>query len=283
MKRCPGCTQSLALDSFHKSRRSADGLQRLCKNCGNEARRNRQARARGKVRSHLAATDGRTCCRCGLSKPWTDFYRASSSSDGHQSYCKVCAEDATRRSREKHAEAVALRWAEKLATPVAQDGTKTCTKCHVTKPLLSFYAHRGTKDGRATYCSECQRAASRQWTKDNAERVRARNAAARAAAAPGKGKRDHRQWWLKLYGLTPADYAALLAAQDGVCAICLKPERVIDARTGEPRRLSVDHDHATGKVRGLLCARCNRTLGQMDEDMDSLIRAAGYLRRAAIA
>lgn len=52
--------------------------------------------------------------------------------------------------------------------------------------------------------------------------------------------------------LSPDEYEALLEAQGGVCAICGNPPA--------KRRLSVDHDHATGKVRGLLCFRCNRAL-----------------------
>ena len=53
-------------------------------------------------------------------------------------------------------------------------------------------------------------------------------------------------------GVTSADYDRMLAAQGGVCAICGSPPKT--------RRLHVDHDHATGKVRGLLCHRCNRAL-----------------------
>lgn len=53
-------------------------------------------------------------------------------------------------------------------------------------------------------------------------------------------------------GVTDDDYARMLAAQDGHCALC--------PATPKTRRFSVDHDHATGRVRGLLCHRCNRAL-----------------------
>ena len=53
-------------------------------------------------------------------------------------------------------------------------------------------------------------------------------------------------------GVTPAEYARMLAAQNGHCALC--------PNTPKTRRLSVDHDHRTGAVRGLLCYRCNRAL-----------------------
>jgi Recombination endonuclease VII len=53
----------------------------------------------------------------------------------------------------------------------------------------------------------------------------------------------------------------MLAAQGGVCAICRKPEMIVDERTpGGIRRLAIDHDHVTGRIRGLLCNRCNKCL-----------------------
>ena len=61
------------------------------------------------------------------------------------------------------------------------------------------------------------------------------------------------------FGLTPLDYARMLATQGGLCAICRKPE--VRMRDGLPMRLAVDHDHESGRVRGLLCARCNLLLG----------------------
>lgn len=157
---------------------------------------------------------------------------------------------------------------------------KECRKCGETKPMLAFYAHRSTKDRRANYCMDCQRAATREWNAQHAEQVRARNKA--YAESNGKtASRGHRKYWLKMYGLTPETYDALLEQQGGVCAICQMPERYIDARTGNPRRLAVDHDHQTNKVRGLLCGRCNRSIGQFADDHERLARASDYLRRAA--
>lgn len=68
----------------------------------------------------------------------------------------------------------------------------------------------------------------------------------------------------------------MLHAQGGACALC----RQLETQTtrGTVRRLSVDHDHATGRVRGLLCSRCNLTLGRHDDDLAWFTRAAEYLR-----
>lgn len=180
-------------------------------------------------------------------------------------------------SEERNAEAIALRYAERLARTPPANAVKQCRKCGETKPMLSFYAHRSTRDGRANYCMECQKAASRAWTKANAEHVRKRN----AAADKTQKRRLHRRWWLRLYNLTEEQYDQMLAAQGGVCAICKNPETALDSRTGEPRRLAVDHCHTSGRVRGLLCMTCNRMLGASKDDPAVLKAAAAYLAEVA--
>ncbi len=84
----------------------------------------------------------------------------------------------------------------------------------------------------------------------------------------------------KKYGITLEDYEAMLAAQDGVCAICQQPETV-NGRTGEVRLLSVDHDHETEEVRGLLCHMCNSLLALAQEDAEILKAARDYVMRVA--
>ena len=71
----------------------------------------------------------------------------------------------------------------------------------------------------------------------------------------------------RLYGLTHEQYDELLAKQEYACATC---------RQKKP--LDVDHDHQTGKVRGLLCRRCNIAIGQFEDDPDLIDRIASYLR-----
>jgi hypothetical protein len=83
---------------------------------------------------------------------------------------------------------------------------------------------------------------------------------------------------LKAYRMTQDDFDALLLAQDGCCAICGKPETAM--RLGVPKALCVDHDHKTGRVRGLLCAHCNHAIGKLGEDPALIRRAADYVERA---
>jgi hypothetical protein len=72
----------------------------------------------------------------------------------------------------------------------------------------------------------------------------------------------------RLYGISTAEYDALLAKQGGVCAICRKRSK---------GRLCVDHCHVTGTVRGLLCSACNIALGSLKDDLASLVAALAYL------
>ena len=68
--------------------------------------------------------------------------------------------------------------------------------------------------------------------------------------------------WLKKYGLTPEEYERMLVEQGHACAICKRPERqATTKKRGVKFRLSIDHDHKTGKVRALLCHWCNIVIG----------------------
>lgn len=77
----------------------------------------------------------------------------------------------------------------------------------------------------------------------------------------------------KKYGISENDYQNLLVKQNGVCAICQRHQR--------KQRLSIDHSHKTGRVRGLLCTRCNRNIGRFFDSYEMLQRAADYLKQSA--
>jgi len=101
---------------------------------------------------------------------------------------------------------------------------------------------------------------------------RARNLSkVRAAARVSNAKNAYRVAKSKLaeYGLTIDEFAAMVVAQEGKCAIC----------STTPKRLRVDHHHASGQVRNLLCHGCNAGLGAFKESPEALELAAAYLRR----
>ncbi len=86
------------------------------------------------------------------------------------------------------------------------------------------------------------------------------------------GKRKAREFNLrKKYSMTLEDYDNMFEEQNGVCAICGEPE--------VHRRLSVDHDHKTGEIRSLLCARCNCCIGVIEKKNLSLKDIQKYLER----
>jgi len=84
-----------------------------------------------------------------------------------------------------------------------------------------------------------------------------------------------RDW--RSQGFTAQDYERLFEAQNGVCAICSKPETVIDSRYGKTKDLAIDHDHQTGAIRALLCSNCNRGLGLFNDDAALLAKAQSYV------
>lgn len=139
-----------------------------------------------------------------------------------------------------------------------------CTTCGESKPASSFSpdARCTRRHGRTSVCTPCRTARQRRSHVQNPERRRS----------------VYRKHHLKTkYGITPEQYDALLEAQDGCCAICGQPE-AISTWNGQPR-LAVDHDHATGEIRGLLCNHCNTGLGKFRDDPDVLDAAIDYLRQ----
>jgi len=84
----------------------------------------------------------------------------------------------------------------------------------------------------------------------------------------------------RAYGLSREAYASLAEGQGGVCAICQEPETMRPTHGTGVRPLSIDHDHESGVVRGLLCAKCNMAIGLMLDDPYRLMQAAIYLENA---
>lgn len=81
----------------------------------------------------------------------------------------------------------------------------------------------------------------------------------------------------KYYGISLEEYESRYKEQDGLCAICGKPEMIL--RNGRPLSLAVDHCHQTNKVRGLLCSACNKAIGLLNDTPSTILSAFDYLVR----
>lgn len=86
----------------------------------------------------------------------------------------------------------------------------------------------------------------------------------------------------RIFNLSPEDYDKIEKEQNFVCAICKKSEIRINKNRNFTNKLSVDHDHITGKVRGLLCHACNAGIGLLRENIENLENAINYLNKNKI-
>lgn len=156
---------------------------------------------------------------------------------------------------------------EALLLPVEEFDMQACQgTCGRTLPLGEFPRRPENRLGVAKKCKKCWSEYSREWNKKN----------------PDKYVNSHLQ---RNYGITLDDYNVILASQHGVCAICGEiPEGPRNQRRGAhlifKARLVVDHDHATGKVRGLLCSTCNTGIGALKDDPATIRSALAYLERS---
>jgi len=149
-----------------------------------------------------------------------------------------------------------------MRLPSRLKSEKRCSACRKVLPRSAFYEFKpeGKRlpGGLHSACKACE------FQRRNENR-RANPAATSAVVRRAKLKR--------VYGLTVEQYDALLASQDGRCAICKR-------MSPDGRRLHVDHDHQTRRVRGLLCHDCNRGLGIFKDSADLLAAALDYIRKS---
>jgi hypothetical protein len=94
-----------------------------------------------------------------------------------------------------------------------------------------------------------------------------------------KHKAKYREKVIRVYGITGIIYEQMLEQQEFVCAICKQEEKAINPNTGYPFPLSIDHNHKTNKVRGLLCKHCNLVLGQIEKNPNIVESCLKYLKQ----
>lgn len=145
---------------------------------------------------------------------------------------------------------------------------KTCTCCKQNKPATTeyFFKQGGDRTDLQSQCRVCitlkkreyrnknphiHRKASKKWTDNNKVPI-------------------YFKWTERKYNITKREYETFWKKQGGLCKICSSPFEGV-------KRPAVDHDHVTGKVRGLLCSKCNAGLGQFNDNPDLLLLACDYL------
>ncbi|MGW2232566.1 endonuclease VII domain-containing protein [Streptomyces sp. NPDC001759] len=177
------------------------------------------------------------CRVCERHLPLGAFARDGNRRDGLQVWCRECVAEYSATRYRRRREAVGKTVREKVDVPA---GHKLCRACGEVKPHSEWHRKRSAPDGLASRCKACRAVLLRQ---------------------------DHLK---RKYGLTEAERDALIAAQIGVCCICLSAAAT-----------HVDHCHKTGRVRGVLCFNCNAGLGLLRDDPEAMNRAAAYLEGIA--
>lgn len=160
---------------------------------------------------------------------------------------------------------------------------KKCEKCLTEKEASDFVKQTARPSGLHPWCSSCRSEYRKENRKAESIRVNAYNKRIRqenpekvramARARYRKNKKKHWRAHIKQrFGITEIQYEAMYRAQNGLCGICFGVNI-------NGQRLSVDHNHQTGKIRALLCARCNTAIGLARENAEILKSAIDYLEK----
>jgi hypothetical protein len=149
------------------------------------------------------------------------------------------------------------------AKVLAAAAMRRCRDCRLVFGPEGFQRNPQTSDGLNTYCRSCESVRMRAWREKNKARIQ------------DKSRRDH---LMSKYGITLEEYEYMLASQGGGCALCSRTAE--EAQGGEGRALVVDHCHLTGRVRGVLCNRCNLGLASLESSPGWYELASDYLARA---
>lgn len=153
-----------------------------------------------------------------------------------------------------------------------------CSSCKQSKLAEDFHKNKNRHTGLAQSCKKCQKKASADYYKRNRVAILERTTYYQKVNSKTRSKYK-RNWHLqKQYRISQVDYDKLFKAQHGLCAICHEPETKINSKTKNIQPLCVDHDHQTGRIRGLLCCKHNRTIGLLGDDLRSLEMVTDYLR-----
>lgn len=162
---------------------------------------------------------------------------------------------------------------------------KTCPKCGVEKQLIDFCKNKNAKDGHACWCKSCKSECNKEYysrpenkaRRDEYRKEYYNNNKEKLA----KYRKEYRQrsnvkknaaeyYLLQKYGITMEGRNKIIDDQGGRCAIC-------ECELDMAKNTCVDHDHKTGRVRGVLCNNCNKALGFIQDNPEIISRMVNYL------
>jgi len=139
--------------------------------------------------------------------------------------------------------------------PLIADGKRRCPQCQEERPLSEFGRTRFSPLGRQYTCTECMNNRRRKNTP-------------RRKSAFTNATEYQRVWKWKL---SAAEFDKLFKSQNGQCAICAKSLEYYAKDT------CVDHDHKSGKIRGILCGKCNLGIGHLRDSPATILASVNYL------
>jgi hypothetical protein len=214
------------------------------------------------------------CYRCGRELEESEFYRSTRRYDGLSGECKDC--NRTRKNFLRFNIKEANRFKRSVLRGYLHDvGFKMCCTCKTILPYSDFARSVSDRKGAGYFfrCRKCCQTKRREMYCKDPDKYKERALGYRRRLKEEMVGRQR----TRLYNLNQKDYDAMLEKQGGVCAIC--GDKEIRVAT----RLCVDHDHATGRIRGLLCVRCNHGLGHFKDSVGRLSRAIEYLSQTELA
>lgn len=158
---------------------------------------------------------------------------------------------------------------------------KKCNKCNIFKELTEFTIDRLNKDGLKQRCKECIKPVKRNTRQKNKKHYNEYHKQWCKLNPKKHSKRVKKVNLRKKYNITLEQYDLMVLTQNNLCSICKKPENIVDKKAKKIRALAIDHNHITGKVRELLCQRCNMGIGllNLDNGPELLLAAIEYYNR----
>lgn len=151
---------------------------------------------------------------------------------------------------------------------------KYCPGCKETHSLENFHKSKSRPDGLTSWCKTCVKNNGAKWRKNNKER---KNEYAKEYYQENKDRMNVRRIE-RLYGLSPEEHQRMKDEQGNLCKLCNQPETGTNAMNGKIQELCIDHCHDTGKVRGLLCRRCNHLIAALGDTEQSIERVFHYMK-----